>query len=81
MWDILVEYIFHPRTFEFGSYQSDSDRAFAWLTELRNRAASWKEARAQMEAWLQSKGAPANVIQRELAKAESMMKPWLDMIP
>ena len=80
-WDDLVPLIFGPADLKFAPHQSDADRAFEWLTELRNGGVSWTAASQQMEDFLKSKGAPQTHIQSEIVKAEAAMKVWLDIMP
>jgi len=61
----------------FASHPADEERAFAWLTYLREHEIGWKEARQQLEDFLNSKRAPRHHIKKQLDEARSRMKPWL----
>lgn len=61
----------------FTSHPAEEERAFAWLIDLRKRKIGWKAARAQLGAFLNSQRAEAGHIQRELDRAEALLKPWL----
>ena len=76
-WDRAVPGCFGNTDLIFTSHRNDEDRAFAWLTDLRTRGIGWEEARAQLKAFLESKGASASHIQYELTRARTLMKPWL----
>ena len=61
----------------FAHHPADEDRAFAWLTDLRNRGVGWKAARQQLESYMTSKKWKKPHIQYQLKQARLMMKPWL----
>ena len=75
MWDQAVAGLFNGTY--FSGNQSDNDKAFAWMCDLRSRKIGWKKARGQLEAYLLSQKLGTKYIEDQLSRAEKMMKPWL----
>jgi hypothetical protein len=68
--------VFSP-SLGFGANPQDHDRAFEWLVSLRKRAIGWKEARAQIIEFLETQTNLSDHIERQVSKAELMLRPWL----
>lgn len=77
MWDTQVSGCFRESDLIFAGHPIDERRAFEWLADLRRREIGWKAARAQMEAFLKSRGAASVHITQQLRDARTRMKPWL----
>jgi hypothetical protein len=61
----------------FAGHPADEERAFEWLTSLRKRNISYKEALGQIKSFLQSKGANTGHIMTQEKAASEFLKPWL----
>lgn len=77
MWDRQVPGCFGDTDLIFAGHPNDEARAFAWLTDLRQRSIGWAETRGQIEEYLKSRNASQAHIQRQTAKAEAAMRFWL----
>jgi hypothetical protein len=61
----------------FGSHSADQERAFEYLTWLRQKGIGWKEARQEIRNYLVSKRVPKKFMKEQLIIASKMLKPWI----
>jgi len=61
----------------FAVHPLDADRALAWLIKLRSQRVTWREVRAQIEAYLREAGCSEEHIAEQVAAAKWRMLPWL----
>lgn len=76
-WDKELPGCFGIADLIFALDPSDEDRAFQWLTSLRDRTIGWGKARQQIIDFLTSKKARAEHIAEQVERAELRMQPWL----
>ena len=63
---------------KFACHQNDRDRAFEYLTTLRNERKGWSFAKQQLEDYLNGNVEDENHRDEQIKKAERMLEPWLD---
>ena len=76
-WDQELPGCFGETGLEFAIHPNDEDRAFGWLTSLRERHIGLAEAKKQISEYLQSRRASETHIARQLEKAERVLGFWL----
>ena len=76
-WDQELPGCFSETALEFAVHPNDEERAFVWLTSLRERHIGLAKAKAQISEYLQSRGASEARITPTLEKAERFLGPWL----
>ena len=62
---------------QFAIHPLDTNRAFAWLTKLRERQALWSDVQAQIEEFLRERGAAVFHVIEQVDRAKRMLAPWL----
>ena len=77
MFDQALRGCFGENDLILAGHPADEARAFEWLTDLRRREIGWKDARAQIVAYLTSRGASPEHIANQTEKAQHLLKPWL----
>lgn len=65
-------------TAPFASHHNDQARAIEYLQALIAEQKTWKDAEAQIRAYLSDKGVAANAIDTEVARARPLLEPWLN---
>jgi|GEM_PF-3072091 len=76
-YDPLVPGSFSETTLEFARHPNDEERAFQWMTSMRQRGIGLVEAKKQATSYLTERGAGEEHIIRQLRKVEEHFKPWL----
>ena len=61
----------------FASHDLDRDRAFEWLSKLRNQEAVWADVQAQIEEFLRERDAAVFHVADQVDRAKRMLAPWL----
>jgi hypothetical protein len=76
-WDHELPGCFAAMTAPFGLHPNDEERAFNWLTSLRERKIGWSAAKTQVEAYLKSRGVRGGEFTKQVERAGAMLQPWL----
>ncbi len=76
-WDHELPGCFAAMTAPFGLHPNDEERAFNWLTSLRERKIGWSAAKVQIEAYLKSHGVRGDEFAKQVERARAKLEPWL----
>ena len=76
-WDHELPGCFAAMTAPFGLHPNDEERAFNWLTSLRERKIGWSAAKAQVEAYLKRHGVRGGEFTKQVERAREKLQPWL----
>ena len=63
---------------KFACHQNEKNRAFEYLTILRDEGTGWSVAKQQLKDYLNGNVKDENHIEKQIKKAERMLEPWLD---
>ena len=61
----------------FASSDLTCDRAFGWLTKLREQEAVWADVEHQIQEFLRERGVNVLRIVEQVDRARAMLGPWL----
>ena len=73
----LLEDCFSQPDHEFASMPAQIDATLDWVESLRDRQVGWREAKQQIERFLESRGAKEGHVRRQVARAKALVRPWL----
>ncbi len=76
-WDHELPGCFAAMTAPFGLHPKDEERAFNWLTSLRERKIGGSAAKAQVGAYLKSHGVRGNEFTKQVERARERLQPRL----
>lgn len=75
---IKLDNLFGSADHIFAGHPSELNQAWELLSQLRNDNCSWDTFEAELKAFMNQKGWPANHIQKQISRAEKLFKDWLD---
>lgn len=76
-YDAKLPSCFGERDLEFAIHPLDAQQAFEWLIDLRKRQVPWIDAKAQIQDYLQKRGAGQEHVARQIVRARVMLGSWL----
>jgi len=72
-----VEPCFSPDDKEFAFLPEQLDATLEWVTKLRRKNASWKDARGAIQHYLHHHKANPSHVKRQVERAKELVRPWL----
>ena len=73
----LLEDCFSKPDHEFASMPAQIDATLDWVKHLRDRQVGWREAKGQIEAYLERQGVKKGHARRQVERAKALVRPWL----
>jgi hypothetical protein len=62
---------------EFALLPVQIDAALEWVAALRAQDLTWRDARSQIEAFLERQRAERTHVKRQVSRARELVRPWL----
>ncbi len=77
-WKSLITACFSPQDCMFARNAEGQASAYRLLGALREQAIGWETAKSEIRAVLTARGASEIQVMRQLKRAETRLRPWLD---
>ncbi len=73
----LLDDCFSKPDNDFASMPPQIDATLEWVKHLRERQVGWKDAKGQIERYLEAQGVKKGDLKRQIERAKALVRPWL----